>query len=189
MNGRPPSDTEIYKCTYAELVNWVKELSARRRCDETVYDRNIRQAGRIMELELYLRRYSFIMVDNQEDNVVKEYGVVESDVVSLDEFRSLRLKRRGGGGNPPEGDWFSRMIWGTEFLVRPKQQKTWLLVRFMMGGVKEGMGLVIPMRGDEPVQDDKEWMWVDPVEFCKYWELMAVVFVPKEINDDDLDAE
>ncbi len=189
MNGRPPSDTEIYKSTYKELVEWVKELSARRRADEQVYERNLRQARIIMSLEFELRKHSYIMVEDKQETAVKNYGVAESDVVSLDEYRSLRLKRRGGGGPTRDGDWFSDMIWGTEFLVRPKVQKTWMLAKFMMGGLKEGMGLVIPMRGDEPVQDDKEWMWVDPVEFCKYWELMAVILVPKEIEDGNLDAD
>lgn len=178
-----PSDTDIYKCTYNELVCWVKELSARRRADDQVYERNLRQARIIMALELDLRKLSAMMVEDKQETTVKEYGLVESDVVSLEEFRRNKLRSRGGGGNPP-GEWLSGMVWGTEFLVRPKVQKTWLLVKFMMAGVKEGMVLVIPMRGDEPVQDDKEWMWVDPVEFCKYWELMAVILIPKEINNE-----
>jgi hypothetical protein len=179
MNGNLLSNTNIYKNTYAELVIWIKELLAMRREDQTVYDRNIRQAARIMELEFDLRKYRRIMVDNQQETTVKEYGVMESDVVSLDEVRRNRVRLKGGG-EPPNGDWLSTMKWGTEFLVRPKVQKTWLLVRFMMAGIRGGMALIIPMRGDEPVQDDKDWMWADPVEFCKYWELMAVLLVPKD---------
>lgn len=176
------SDTEIMKNTYAQLVMWIKELLAMRRDDVKVYDRNIWQAGRIMSLEFDLRRYKHMMVEDKEETVVEKYA---NDVVSLEEVRKNKAKFRTvtGGGVPPDSEWLPKMEWGTEFLVRPKVQKTWLLVKFMMGGVQNGCVLVIPVRGDEPIQDDKEWMWVDPVEFCKYWELMAILLVPEKDNE------
>lgn len=114
-----------------------------------------------------------------EVNVMKEYGHAVSDVVSLDEFRKNMPRLKGGGSKPPTGDWLSSMVCGTEFLVRPKVQKTWILAKFLHAGTRQGCVLVIPMRGDEPVQDDKEWVWVDPVEFCKFWELRAILLVPE----------
>ena len=124
------------------------------------------------------------MVEDKQEAAVKEYGVAQSNVVSNEEFVAQRLKRRGGGGNPPEGDWLSGMVWGTEFRVRPKQQKTWLLATMTMGGIRKGTVLIIPHHGDEISQDTKEWMWVDPVKFCEYWELIATVMVPKEESNE-----
>lgn len=178
------TEAELYTFTYHDLILMVKELQSMRRDDQSVYDRNIRQAARIMELEFDLRKYRRIMVEDTQETVMKTYGTVKSDVVSLDEFRKHHLKPDGGGPKgPKKGDWLSDMVWGTEFLVRPNANKTWMLARFMHAGRRERMVLVIPMRGEEPVQDDKEWLWVDPVEFCKYWELMAILLIPEKDNE------
>lgn len=160
------SDTNIYKNTYNELVMWVKELLWRQARYIDLENLNYKQAGIIMELE-------------HEVKVMKEYGAVVSDVISLDEFRRNHPKPKGGGNQPPEGDWLSRMKSGTEFLVRPKANKTWILAKFMHAGLRQEQVLVIPMRGDQPIQDDAEWVWVDPVEFCKFWELRAILLIPE----------
>lgn len=164
------SDTNIYKNTYNELVIWIKELLWQTQRYSGLENLNYKQAGIIMELE-------------HEVNVMKEYGAVVSDVVSLDEWRKNRVRLKGGGNIPPEGDWLSGMTCGTEFLVRPKTQKTWILAKFMHAGLRAGCVLVIPMQGDEPVQDDKQWVWVDPEEFCKFWELRAILLIPEVINE------
>lgn len=158
------SDTHIYKNTYNQLVIWVKELLWVVRRNIELENLNYKQAGIIMDLE-------------HEVNVMKEYGHVVSDVISLDEWRK---NRPAVGGRPPvDGDWLSGMKTGTEFLVRPKVQKTWILAKFMHAGLRANCVLVIPMQGDEPIQDDKQWVWVDPVEFCKFWELRAILLVPE----------
>jgi len=177
------SDTEIYKNTYAQLVKWVKELLRMRRDDATIYDRNIRQARRIMELEFDLRRYSVMMVEDKQETIMKDFA--EAEVVSLEEFRKNHPKPMGGGSPPSEGDWLSPMVWGTEFRVSPKMQKTWLLMTFTMAGVRNGTVLVIPHHGDEISQDTKEWMWVNPLDFCKFWDKIAVILIPEEIETDE----
>src|SRR5438034_75975 len=108
------SDTNIYKNTYRELVIWIKELLWRADRYIDLENLNWKQAGIIMELE-------------NEVNVMKEYGAAVSDVISLEEFRKNRPLTRNGGSEPPDGDWLSGMVCGTEFLVRPKVQKTWML--------------------------------------------------------------
>jgi hypothetical protein len=170
------SDTNLYKNTYAELIVWVKELLWRAQRYIDLENLNYKQAGIIMELE-------------HEVKVMKEYGAVTSDVLSLDEYRKNHPRRKTGGGMPPEGDWLSGMVSGTEFLVRPKIQKTWILAKFMHAGARAGCVLVIPMRGDQPIQDDAEWVWVDPVEFCKFWELRAILLIPENNNEHNLDAD
>jgi len=164
------SDTEIYKNTYNELVIWIKELLWRCQRYSDLENLNYKQARIIMTLE-------------HEVNVMKEYGAVVSDVVSLDEFRKNHPRRATGGGAPPAGDWLSGMVCGTEFLVRPKIQKTWILAKFMHAGLRANCVLVIPMQGDEPIQDDKQWVWVDPAEFCKFWELRAILLIPEVPNE------
>lgn len=170
------SDTEIYKNTYHQLVCWIKELLAMRRADQTVYDRNIAQAKRIMELEFDLRRFRRIMVEDTQETVMQEYGVAENNVSSLEEYRKAHPRLMRGGGNPPEGEWLSKMEWGTMFFVRRKNQNDWLLVKFLMAGIQAGVVLLVPMQGTEDVvSDDRAWLPVDPAAFCRYWELMSQI--------------
>ena len=164
------SNTDIYKNTYNQLVIWVKELLWTVQRYTALENLIYKQAGIIMELE-------------HEVNVMKQHGTLVSDVISLDEFRRNHPRLKGGGGMPPDGDWLSGMVCGTEFLVRPKIQKTWILAKFMHAGLRQGVVLVIPMRGDEAIQDEKEWVWVDPVEFCKFWELRAILLIPEKLNE------
>ena len=123
-----------------------------------------------------------MMVEDKQE-MVMDGSTPDADVISLETFRRNRPKRMFG--NPPTDgdDWLSSMVWGTEFRVSPKTQKTWLLMTFTMAGMLEGTVLVIPHHGDEISQDEKEWMWVNPVEFCKYWEKIATVFIPEEIKE------
>lgn len=181
------SDTNIYKNTYHQLVIWVKELLRRNSelCEEmnsnkfvversrSAEDLNYRQAGIIMLLEHRVRM------------MAKDYGIATSNVVSNDELMELRLKRKGGGGNPPEGDWLSGMKSGTEFLVSPKMLQTnWVMTKFMQAGLHpNGFVLIIPMQGEEPSSDPKEWVWAHPERFCKFWEFMGVLLIPKEEDE------
>lgn len=105
----------------------------------------------------------------------------ENDNVVLDLEERRKQKRRGlGGGNPPTDDWLSPMKIGTEFLVRPVSQKTWILAKFMQAGCKDGNVLIIPMKGEEVTAPESEWIWCDPVEFCKFWEFRGYVLIPVE---------
>jgi len=185
------SDTEIYKNTYHQLVCWIKELLEIRRNDERIYDRNIRQAGRIMSLEFALRKYSAMMVEDQQEQIVEKYAKAEGDVVSLEEFRKNypRTKPKGPNGTT---DWLTPMAWGTQFYVRPKLQKTWMLAKFLHAGLRKNAVLLVPMMGSEDVvADEREWLAVEPIAFCQYWELISE-FPPIPIennNERNLDAE
>lgn len=125
--------------------------------------RNYKQAGKIMELE-------------QELRMVKREAAESIDNV-LD-FVERKKALQTGGGTPPDGDWLSGMKLGTEFLVRPKTQKTWILAKFMQAGVRNGNVLLIPMQGEAVTAQDNEWIWADPVEFCKFWELKGILLEP-----------
>lgn len=125
--------------------------------------RNYKQASRIMELE-------------QELRMVKKEAIQSLDNV-LD-FAEKKVLLSKGGGTPPDGDWLTPMKLGTEFLVRPKTQKTWVLQKFMQAGVKHGNVLLIPMKGEEVSVPDTEWIWADPVEFCKFWEFKGILLEP-----------
>ena len=179
------SDTYIYTRTYKELVEWVKYLTEWRKIEDGVYDRNIRQAGRIMELEFQLRKYMRIMKEDQQETVVKEYGTVESDVVSNEEFQSRRLKRSGGGGGGSSShNWISPLPWGTIVYVRPKREKPWLLAKFLLAGFQKGVAWLVPMHGmEDVVSDDREWVPVEPVAFCEYFELIAAITPVEESKD------
>lgn len=135
-----------------------------------VETRNYRQASRLMELEQELRmvkKECIEAVDNVLDFAEKK--------------KALQALTVTGGGTPPDGDWLSPMKLGTEFLVRPKAQKTWILAKFMQAGIKNGNVLLIPMKGEEVTVPDTEWLWADPVEFCRFWEFKGIILEP--IND------
>lgn len=175
------SDTEIYKNTYAQLVIWIKELLRSRRDDATIYDRNIHQARRIMELEFDLRKYRCIMVDKIEEEVVKEYGTIDSNLVTNEELMEIRRRRGGKGGGTGRINYLATMQWGTQFYVRTRGSKTWMLVKFLLAGRKGDVFLLVPMKGDEnEVSDDREWLPVESKAFTDYWELMAEFPPPKE---------
>lgn len=171
---------DIYKNTYRELVLWVEELLQQRRYDEQVYVRNILQAGRIMELEFDLARVPAIMVYDLEETVMEKYGT--ADIIPEDEL-IRRRKAKGGGG--PDGDWLTKMAWGTMFFSRKKNRKDWLLVKFLKAGNRGTVVLLVPMQGaEEVVADDRDWLAVDPVEFCKTWECVELIPpVPLESSD------
>lgn len=109
----------------------------------------------------------------------------ENDNVVLD-LEERRKARKGlGGGGPPDVDWLSPMKLGSEFLVRPKQQKTWILAKFMQAGCKDGNVLLIPMKGEEVSAPESDWIWCDPVEFCRFWEFRGYVLIPIEEEKDE----
>lgn len=187
------SDTNIYKNTYAELVHWVKDLSWWVRHYRGLDELNKAQAKRIMELEFDLRRYSSIMVEDQQETLMKEYGVPESNVVTFPS-ETLRPKRGGTGGGSGHKDWLSEMEWGTVFYARMNNtSQPWLLVKFMLAGIRQKTALLVPMLGAEDVvTDDRNWMAVDPVAFTKVWKLHdEFPPVPIESNNGqhNLDAE
>lgn len=125
---------------------------------------NYRQASRIMELE-------------QELRMVKNEAIEATDNV-LDFIEKKKALTMAGGGTTSDVDWLSPMKVGTEFLVRPKVQKTWVLAKFMHAGCKDWNVLVIPMKGEEVTSPESEWIWVDPVEFCKFWDFKGILLEP-----------
>lgn len=175
------SDTNIYKNTYHELVCWIRELLTENYLNNHAIirargleEKNYEQAAKIMELEWELRVME------------KEYGSIHSNVVSNEELDLLRKKRKLkiGGGPPSEGDWLSGMAVGTEFLVSPKvSQDNWILTKFMHAGMKNGNVLIIPMQGESPVEDDRQWIWVRPDRFCKFWEFMGYILIPESTDE------
>src|SRR5882672_200701 len=150
------SDTELMKQTYAGLILIVKELQwslERQKClnvnnvelkhsrtrDQLLTEREAR--NRQVEFDLMNAKdyINSMLIDTEnKENLMKEYGIAVSDVISFDEFRKNKARLRGGGSAPPEGDWLSDMVCGTEFLVRPKTQKTWILAKFMHAGLRAG---------------------------------------------------
>lgn len=179
------SNTNIYKNTYAELINWVRELSWLVTYLKDADQRNKLNVRRIMELEFDLTKARRIIVEDIQEAILKEYGTIDSEVVDLAEVRR-KLPKRGGGtsGGKPGDDYLSDMPWGTEFLCGKLGSNDWLLVRFLKAGEQEGMILVVPMQGEGPIEDERGWMWVDPVKFCKFWEKKAVLVVPKDETND-----
>lgn len=181
------SDTYIYTLTYNQLVHWVKYLVEWRKIEDTVYDRNILQARRIMELEFALRKYSRIMVEDKQETVVKEYGIVDSNVVSNEEL--IRYRRKRGGGDRNGDDWLTDMEWGTIFYVRQKPvlsgSRGWLLQKFIKAGNRKNVVLLVPMHANEEVvTDDREWLPVEPKSFCKSFELVSE-FEPIPLEEDE----
>jgi hypothetical protein len=140
------------------------ELEVSQRNEKLLIKKNYSQASRIMELE-------------QELRMVKKEATETVDNV-LDFVERKRALTRTGGGVPTDGDWLTPMKIGTEFLVRPKVQKTWILAKFMQAGCKNGNVLVIPMKGEEVTAPEAEWVWVDPIEFCKFWEFKGLILEP-----------
>lgn len=166
------SDTNIYKNTYHELVCWVKELSWWNRHLRGRDELNKAQAKRIMELEFDLRKYSHIMVEDKQEQVMKDFSIPEAELVTNEEFQRRRTKKGGGGTGTT--DWLSGMEWGTQLYVRMKvgQREPWMLVKFLYAGKKQRTCFLVPMMGDEQaVGDDRQWLPVDPEKFCKTWEL------------------
>lgn len=113
--------------------------------------------------------------------MTKEYGTVESDVVSLDEFRQNRVAT-GGSGPPakPGDDYLSRMVNGTEFLCRDLRGNTpkWFIHEWIFGGLHStGNVLLIPPK---TANDNRTWVFVDPTEFCKAFEFRGILEVPED---------
>ena len=91
-----------------------------------------------------------------------------------EEVEQPRLRLAGKG--PPAGwDWLSPMESGTEFLCSHKSQQSWLLTSFTHGGKKEGAVLLIPTA---TMNNHTSWIWVDPIEFCKVFELRGILEIP-----------
>lgn len=166
------SETNIYKNTYYELVCWVKELQWCWIRYQGLEERNLQQAARIMELEFDLRKYKSIMVEDKQETLMSEYGVPESNVIPFN-GTVVRPKRGGGSGGGKNKDWLSEMDWGTQFYARQRgTSQPWMLVKFMLAGIRQKTALLVPMAGTEDVvSDDRMWLAVDPAAFCKVWEL------------------
>jgi hypothetical protein len=195
------SDTNIHKNTYKELVCWVKELSKMyselyRQSESDKHavirargleEKNYKQAARIMELEFDLRKYSTIMVEDKKETVMADYGVPENNVIPFND-KVIRPKRGGGSGGDKIVDWLSPMEWGTQFYARQRgQSQQWMLVKFMLAGIRQKTALLVPMMGAEDVvSDDRNWLPVDPVKFCRNWELFdkfPPLSIPENSND------
>lgn len=89
----------------------------------------------------------------------------------------LKLDWKG----PKDGDWLSKMKCGTEFLVRAKtgESPRWLLHEFTHGGKIHGNVLICPT---STLNDPRTWKWVDPIEFCRSFELRGILEEPKDDN-------
>lgn len=179
------SNTNIYKNTYNELICWVRDLHWWVRYYRGLDELNKAQARRIMELEFDLQRYSSIMVEDKQETVMKDFSIPEGELVSNEEFEQRRLKRGGGGGGK-KTDWLSDMEWGTQFYARQRgQSQQWMLVKFMLAGIRQKTALLVPMLGAEDVvSDDRNWLPVDPALFCRNWELYDA-FPPIPLEKDD----
>lgn len=81
------------------------------------------------------------------------------------------------GKQPPGWDWLSPMVSGTEFLCSHKSQQSWLLTNFTHGGKKEGAVLLIPT---STLNNPTTWIWVDPIEFCKVFDLRGILDIPND---------
>lgn len=128
------------------------------------------------------------MVEDKQETLMKDFSVPENNVVSLDEHRGIRPKRGGGGGGNKVKDWLSPMEWGTQFYARQRgTSQPWMLVKFLLAGIRQKTALLVPMAGTEDVvSDDRMWLAVDPVQFCKVWELYdEFPPVPIEKEDDE----
>lgn len=177
------TDTELYTMTYRDLILLVKELDWWYWHLRDADDLNKAQAKRIMELEFDLMKYSRIMGEDKQEAIVNDYATPLGEIISLDEERKVRRKQGGGKGGSGD-DWLSGMIWGTQFYVRPKAQRGWVLTKFMMAGIRNKTVLLVPMMGDEnTVSDDRAWVAVDPKLFCRAWELFDL-FPPIELEEE-----
>lgn len=111
-------------------------------------------------------------------------ATVKEDKTNVLDFMEKRKALATGGGGSAGMEWLTNMKMGSEFLVRPLSQKTWVLAKFMFAGNKIQASytntLLIPMKGESVSQDESEWMWVDPVEFCKFWEFRGYILVPED---------
>lgn len=77
---------------------------------------------------------------------------------------------------PQDHDWLSPMVSGTEFLCKMKM-RSWLIFEYTHGGKKEGNVLLLPTMS---LQDTRTWFWVDPIEFCRQFELRCILGVPED---------
>ena len=94
-----------------------------------------------------------------------------------EDIQVIEPKLQTKGKGPTDEDWLSPMKCGTEFLVKPTTMRTWQLAEFTHGGNKEGNVLLIPTL---TLNDNRTWMWVDPIEFCKAFSLRAILEVPSD---------
>ncbi len=88
-----------------------------------------------------------------------------------------------GGKGPPQGYWLSPMKSGTEFLTRGKTmgQPKWLLNEWTHCGKMKGNVLICPTSS---LNNPTTWIWVDPIEFCRVFELRAILEIPKDDDDE-----
>lgn len=103
--------------------------------------------------------------------------VVDNDKIEQEANPPFPIQPKTMGKGPTNWDWLSPMVVGTEFLCSHKQQSQWLLTNFTHGGKKEGAVLLIPT---STMNDNRSWIWVDPVEFCKVFEPRGVLDVPED---------
>lgn len=123
------------------------------------------------------RRSTFEAYPCEEREMAKDakLKLVVNNDEDTDQELPLHLKTAGKG--PTDKDWLSPMVCGTEFLARKNGHEPWILAEFMHGGKKEGNVLLIPNRA---YNNPREWIWVDPVAFCRAFELRGVLEVPED---------
>lgn len=153
------SDTEIYKNTYGQLVRWVKELLWAVQRYSQLEDLNIKQVNHIMELEQDLRMLKLVVNNDDEE---QPRPALQPDWIG------------------PDGtDWLSPMKWGTEFKCRWLEGPPWLVREYTHGGKLKGDVLLIPTM---TMNDTSTWLWVEPVAFCRAFELRGILKVPEDDN-------
>jgi hypothetical protein len=118
---------------------------------------------------------------------IKPYTKTETTESSIVEFplekKKPQLRLMKGGNEPPayNKDWLSDLRVGTEFLCRDKMgvvAPRWIVIEWIMGGLHPtGNVLLIPAKSPN---DTKGWQWVDPREFCKFFEYRGIIEEPSD---------
>ena len=104
--------------------------------------------------------------------------VVNNDTEEIKEEGEPRPALQPAWMGPKGGDWLSPMKSGTEFLCRPIfGENKWMLFEFTHGGKIHGNVLLCPT---VTLNDVRTWKWVDPMEFCKAFELRGVLEIPQD---------
>lgn len=119
-------------------------------------------------------------------NIVPPKTDFEDNVAPLRQKPELRLMR--GGNEPPVygKDYLSSMKAGTEFLVRDRQgliAPKFIVIEWIFGGLHHtGNVLLIPAKTPN---DHHGWQWVDPKEFCKFFEFRGIIEEPEHETDSE----
>ena len=119
-------------------------------------------------------------------NEAMDINKINEDNVIHPDFRQPRLKFKVKD-RPPTDDWLSSMKPGTEFVTYFRQGTiNWLLSEWTFLGWKEGLegtGGVCWIVPTQEINNIKEWKPVDPINFCKAFELRGITEIPEDIDE------